>query len=110
MVSATISRDDGTPLATVALGPDGDGPVLVVSRVITGNGNLLMHYFGGGGGAVRVEAGEATLEGTLATKWLGRKRLWLIRLAAPVPPGVLDPADAAADTADPTSGAAGVAR
>ncbi|MBI5949691.1 MAG: hypothetical protein HY875_16250 [Chloroflexi bacterium] len=101
MASATISSADGTLLATVALNAEGDGPVLVVSRVIAGQGNLLMHYFGEGARAVRVETGDATIEGTLATKWLGRKRLWLIRLAAPVPPGVPGPAEAHAEGGEP---------
>lgn len=99
MVSATLRAEDGVVLATVVLSDEDDGPVLVVSRVIRGNGNLLMYYFGGGGRAVRVEAGEATLDGTLATKWLGGKRLWLVRLAAPVTPGVLEPVESREEVA-----------
>ncbi len=83
MVFATLRADDGGVLATVDIGPQDEGPVLLVSRVVHGQGDLLMHYFAGGVRAVRVEVGDAAIEGTLATRWLGRKRLWLVRLAAP---------------------------
>ncbi len=102
---ATLRAGDGSVLATVELSPQDDGPVLVVGRVIRGNGNLLMHYFGGGGRAVRVEAAEATLDGTLATRWLGSKRLWLVRLPSPVTPGVIEPVESREEAAAAGAGA-----
>ncbi len=101
MVPATLRAEDGSVLAIVDLSPENEGPVLVVSRVVSGNGNLLLHYFGGRGRAVRVEAGEATIEGTLATRWLGRKRLWLVRLPSPLPPGALEPVESREEAAGP---------
>jgi len=98
---ATLRAEDGRALATVALSPESEGLVLVVSRVVSGNGPLLMHYFAGGVRAVLVEEGDAVVAGTLATRWIGNRRLWLVRIASPVAAGVFEQAESGEDAAGP---------
>jgi len=82
VTQATIQDSDGNELARVEIGSDNAAPrTLTFRRVHHGKGRLLHYYFGRGGRAVAVTAGEFTLRGTLATSWLGQERLWLVRLS-----------------------------
>ena len=75
----TILDDDGEELATcVELfeGPRG----LLVTRVLSGKGRLLTHYFARGSRSVQLEFGMFRLSGLLETAWRDGEREWRVRL------------------------------
>jgi len=96
---AAIFADDELELARGTARTTADGAVLVFDRVLEGKGRLLRYYFGEGRRAVRVEAGGATVRGTLQTRWLDQQRIWLVRVRNPVPAATepASPAPAAVD-------------
>jgi len=80
MGTVIVREPNGDALALACSAVDVSGQAVVLDRVTSGKGRLLLYYFGEGNRAVILEMGNYRLRGRLRTAWQAGERRWGVQL------------------------------